>query len=72
MVSSTLTRAVMLSANDEIEDEEELSINLNLKAWSKGPSLKEMQDYVGGYIEVIQIDSNYIIDDIFMYKKNCL
>ena len=64
MVSSTLTRAVMLSANDEIEDEEELSINLNLKAWSKGPSLKEMQDYVGGYIEVIQIDSNYIIDDI--------
>ena len=35
--------------------------------------LKEVKKLIGeGNLENAQLKINYIIDDIFMYKKNCL
>ena len=61
MVSSSMVKALMLEAGSELDDEK---YKVKVLTWNKAPSLEEMQEYVGGYIQVIYIASEHIADDI--------
>ena len=61
MVNSTLIKALMIDAGPELNDEK---YEVKVLTWNKAPSFEELQEYVGGYIQVIYIASEHIADDI--------